>query len=179
MVDDAERRAVLDAWFRAYSARVLAYLLHRTDPQTAQDVLQEVFVTAYGKADQIADPPVGWLFGTARRQLANRQRGFRRQDQLIARLMDEVGRERDSEAYELKQAFAMTLATVPRADREVLTLTGWYGLTPAEAAEALGCSVSAYGVRLHRARRRLAAALEAAGYRGATPAGRLAEALRG
>jgi RNA polymerase sigma-70 factor (ECF subfamily) len=179
LVDDAERRAVLDAWFRAYSARVLAYLLHRTDPQTAQDVLQEVFVTAYGKADRIADPPVGWLFGTARRLLANRQRGFRRQDQLIARLMDEVGREQDSDAYELKQAFAMTLATVPRGDREVLTLTGWYGLTPTEAAEALGCSVSAYGVRLHRARRRLASALEAAGYRGATPAGRLAEALRG
>ena len=74
MVNDAERRAILDAWFRAYSARVLAYLMHRTDPQTAQDVLQEVFVTAYGKADRIADPPVGWLFGAARRLLANRQR---------------------------------------------------------------------------------------------------------
>jgi DNA-directed RNA polymerase specialized sigma24 family protein len=48
-VDDAERRAVTDEWFRAYSARVLAYLLHRTDPQTAQDLLQEVFVTAFAK----------------------------------------------------------------------------------------------------------------------------------
>lgn len=178
-MDDAERRAVLDAWFRAYSPRVLAYLLHRTDPQTAQEVLQEVFVTAYSKADQIADPPLGWLFGTARRLLANRYRGFRRQDQLIVRLIDDVGRERKDESFELKQAFAVTLATVPPADREVLTLTGWYELTPAQAAEALGCSVSAYAVRLHRARRRLAAALEAAGYRGATPAGRLAEALRG
>jgi RNA polymerase sigma-70 factor (ECF subfamily) len=178
-VDDARKREVLDEWFRSYAGRVLSYLLHRTDPQTAQDVLQEVFVSAYGKADQIADPPVGWLFGTARRLLANRQRGFRRQDRLIERLMDEVGRVQDTEAFELKLAFAMTLATVPRADREVLTLTGWYGLTPTEAAEALGCSVSAYGVRLHRARRRLASALETAGYRGATPAGRLAEALRG
>jgi RNA polymerase sigma-70 factor (ECF subfamily) len=178
-VDDAERRAVLDAWFRAYSARVLAYLLHRTDPQTAQEVLQEVFVTAYGKVEQIADPPLGWLFGTARKLLANRHRGFRRQDQLIARLMEDVGQEQNEESFELKQAFAVTLTTVPAADREVLTLTGWYGLSPAQAAEALGCSVSAYGVRLHRARGRLAAALEAAGYRGTTPAGRLAEALRG
>jgi RNA polymerase sigma-70 factor (ECF subfamily) len=178
-VDDAERRAVIDAWFRAYAARVHAYLLHRADPQTAQDVLQEVFVTAFGKADQIPDPPLGWLFGTARRLLANRFRGFRRHDQLIARLMNDVGQESDPETYELKQAFAQTLATLPSSDREVLTLTAWYDLTLLQAAEALGCSASAYGVRLHRARKRLAVALEAAGYRGATPAGRLAEALRG
>jgi RNA polymerase sigma-70 factor, ECF subfamily len=178
-VDDAERRAVLDRWFRAYAARVLSYLLHRTDHQTAQDVLQEVFVTAFSKVDQVPDPPLGWLFGTARRLLANRYRGGRRHDELIARLMDDVGDEADAETYELKQAFAQTLATLSAGDREVLTLTGWYGLTPAQAAEALGCSASAYAVRLHRARKRLAAALDAAGYRGATPAGQFAEALRG
>jgi RNA polymerase sigma-70 factor, ECF subfamily len=145
----------------------------------AQDVLQEVFVTAFGKADQIPDPPLGWLFGTARRMLANRFRGARREYQLIARLMDDVGSEPDSDTYELKQAFAQTLATLRSADREILTITGWYGLTPTQAAEALGCSASTYGVRLHRARKRLAAALDAAGYRGATPAGQFAEALRG
>jgi RNA polymerase sigma-70 factor (ECF subfamily) len=178
-VDDAERRAVIDGWFRAYAARVLGYLLHRTDPQTAQDVLQEVFVTAFGKADQVPDPPLGWLFGTARRLLANRLRSLRRQSQLVARLMADVGQESDPDSYELKQAFALTLATLPAADREVLTLTGWYGLTPLQAAEALGCTPSAYAVRLHRARKRLAQALADAGYRGNTPAGQFAEALRG
>ena len=69
-MDDAERRAVVDRWFRTDAARVLGYLLHRTDPQTAQDVLQEVFVTAFGKADQVPEPALGWLFGTARRLLA-------------------------------------------------------------------------------------------------------------
>lgn len=178
-MDDAERRAVIDEWFRAYAGRVLAYLLHRTDPQTAQDVLQEVFVTAFVKAAQVPDPPTGWLFGTARRLLANRYRGFRRHDQLIARLMDDVGAEPDPDTYELKQAFAHTLAMLPSADREVLTLTGWYDLTPHQAAEALGCTASAYAVRLHRARKRLATALEEAGYRGATAAGQFVAALRG
>jgi RNA polymerase sigma-70 factor (ECF subfamily) len=178
-LDDAERRAVIDEWFRAYAARVLAYLLHRTDPETAQDVLQEVFVTAFGKATQISDPPLGWLFGTARRLLANRYRRFRREDQLIARVIEGVGQEADSDAYELRQAFAQTLATLPAGDREVLTLTGWYALTPEQAAQALGCTPSAYAVRLHRARKRLAAALDAAGYRGTSAAGRFAEALRG
>ncbi|SDJ02750.1 RNA polymerase sigma-70 factor, ECF subfamily [Frankineae bacterium MT45] len=178
-MEDAERRIVTDEWFRAYSSRVLAYLLHRTDPQTAQDVLQEVFVTAFGKAEEITESPLGWLFGAARRLLANRYRGFRRHDELIARLMDDASLAADSDEIELKQAFAHTLASLPAGDREVLTLTGWYDLTPAQAAQALGCNPATYAVKLHRARKRLAAALDAAGYRGSSPAGQLAAALRG
>jgi RNA polymerase sigma-70 factor (ECF subfamily) len=181
-VDDVDRRALLDTWFRAYADRVLAYLQHRTDSQTAQDLLQEVFMIAFAKAADMPQPPIGWLFGTARRVLANRYRGRRRQDDLIARLTEaaaEPGTDVDPETGELKQAFAQTLATLSAADREVLTLTGWYDLTPTEAAEALGCSSSAYAVRLHRARKRLASALDDAGYRGDGPAAQFAEALRG
>jgi RNA polymerase sigma-70 factor (ECF subfamily) len=187
-VDDVDRHALLDTWFRAYADRVLAYLQHRTDPQTAQDLLQEVFMIAFGKAAELPQPPIGWLFGTARRVLANRYRGRRRQDELIARLTENAADCRsggaggdpavDPEA-ELKQAFAQTLATLSAADREVLTLTGWYDLTPTEAAEALGCSASAYAVRLHRARKRLASALDGAGHRGDGPAAQFAQALRG
>lgn len=178
-MDDGDRRALLDGWFRAYADRVLGYLLHRTDPQTAQDVLQEVFVIAFGKVEDIPQPPLGWLFGTARRVLANRRRGLRRHDQLIARLLEDASSEPAGENAELKEAFVQTLATLSRGDREVLTLSGWYDLTPSEAAQAVGCSASTYAVRLHRARKRLAAALDAAGYRGQSPAGQLAEALRG
>jgi RNA polymerase sigma-70 factor (ECF subfamily) len=178
-VRDDDRRALLDGWFRAYADRVLAYLQHRTDPQTAQDVLQEVFVTAFRKAGEVPEPPIGWLFGTARRLLANKHRGHRRHDQLIDRLLDDASREPDADLAEVKEAFLQTLATLSPADREVLTLTGWYDLTPSEAAAALGCTASAYAVRLHRARKRLAVALDEAGYRGDTPAGQFAEALRG
>ena len=178
-VEDVDRRALLDGWFRAYSDRVLAYLLHRTDPQTAQDLLQEVFVTAFRKAPDVPQPPIGWLFGTARRLLANKYRGRRREDQMIARLLEDIGLELDPDSAELKEAFAQTLATLSAADRDVLVLTGWYGLTPTEAADALNCTPSTYAVRLHRARKRLATALDEAGYRGDTPAGQLAEALRG
>lgn len=178
-MDDAERRDLVDEWFRSYSARVYAYLLHRTDNQTAQDVLQEVFVTAFGKAEQVTEQPLGWLFGTARRLLANRRRGSRRLDQLITRLVENVGDDFDSDEAELRLAFAQTLATLPEADREVLTLTGWYDLAPIDAAASLGCTASTYAVRLHRARKRLASELEAAGYRGASPVGQFVEALRG
>ena len=46
-------------------------------------------------------------------------------------------------------------------DRECLQLAEWEQLPPDAAAIAMGCSTSAYKVRLHRARRRLAARLTA------------------
>jgi RNA polymerase sigma-70 factor (ECF subfamily) len=177
-VDDVARRAALDEWFRMYGDRVLAYLLHRTDADTAQDVLQEVFVTAFRKAHVVPDPPVGWLFGTARRLLANASRGNRRRDRLAERMAEAAVITDDIELAELRGAFATTLTALPPGDREVLTLSAWYHLTADEAAQALGCSRNAYGVRLHRARKRLAEHLERLGYVGPSPSGRLAEAWR-
>ena len=75
------------------------------DPQTAQDVLQEVFVTAFRKADDVPRPPIGWLFGTARWLFANKHRGNRRYDGLIARLLDDVIQEADAAVAEVKEAF--------------------------------------------------------------------------
>ena len=178
-MDDVARRALLDEWFRAYGDRVLAYLLHRTDAETAQDVLQEVFVTAFRKAAVVPDPPIGWLFGTARKLLANTVRGSRRRDRLAERVAEAVVHTDDIELAELRGAFATTLTALPPSDREVLTLSAWYHLTPDEAAMALGCSRNAYAVRLHRARKRLADHLERTGYTGPSPAGRLAVALEG
>jgi RNA polymerase sigma-70 factor (ECF subfamily) len=52
------------------------------------------------------------------------------------------------------------LARLPEAECEALTLIVWEGLTPQQAAVALGCSAVAVRVRLHRARRRLAREFE-------------------
>ena len=162
-MDDVARRARLDAWFRAYGDRVLAYLLHRTDRQTAEDVLQEVFVTAFRRAAEVPEPPIGWLLGTARRMLANSSRGERRRDRLAARVGagPVVSAASDDDAGDV---VAAALAELSARDREVLTLSAWYELTAEEAAQALGCSPAAYAVRLHRARHRLADRLRAAGY---------------
>ncbi|MEV0758368.1 sigma-70 family RNA polymerase sigma factor, partial [Streptosporangium sp. NPDC050280] len=55
------------------------------------------------------------------------------------------------------------LAGLSEADKEILTLTTWHGLSTTEAAEVLGCTKAAFFVRLHRARRRLQSAIEATG----------------
>lgn len=167
-MDEAQRHARLESWFRAHGDAVLAYLLHRTDPDTAQDVLQEVFVIAFRKAALVPDPPIGWLVGTARRVLANTVRGQRRRDQLAERVAFHAPRE-DAGDTDGATEVAAALAHLSPADREVLTLSAWYGLSADEAAQALDCSGSAYRVRLHRARHRLAERLAADAAAATTP----------
>jgi RNA polymerase sigma-70 factor (ECF subfamily) len=47
------------------------------------------------------------------------------------------------------------LAELPANDREVLVLTAWEQLTPAEIAVVLGVPAATVRTRLHRARNRL------------------------
>jgi RNA polymerase sigma-70 factor, ECF subfamily len=163
-VDDVARHARLDAWFRAHGDRVLAYLLHRTDRQTAEDVLQEVFVTAFRRAADVPEPPIGWLLGTARRLLANATRGDQRRTRLAVRVAGQASHDIAADDDGVGDVVASALSELSARDREVLTLSAWYELSAEQAAQALGCSPAAYNVRLHRARHRLADRLRAAGY---------------
>lgn len=58
-------------------------------------------------------------------------------------------------------AVTRALQTLTERDREALLLVAWEDLTPSQAARALGVNATAFRVRLLRARRRLAASLEA------------------
>ena len=49
---------------------------------------------------------------------------------------------------------------VSEADKEVLRLVAWEGVSPAEGAFVFECSVTTFKVRLHRARRRLVRLLD-------------------
>lgn len=164
-MQDAVRRDLVDGWYCSYADRVLAYLLHRTDRDTAEDVLQEIFATAYRRAERIREPVPAWLFGTARRVLSNQRRSAVRQ----AALTDRVTRRPSAPASvgvadDAHPEVAAAFAELSPGDQEIITLTYWYGLTGAKAAAAVGCSARTYAVRLHRARQRLAGSLDAAGF---------------
>ena len=106
-----------------------------------------------------------WLFGIARRVHANAERAERRRSQLRRRLaaqpasVPEVPPSAGGEA----EAIARALAALSPSDRELLLLTGWEELTPAQIAQLLNRPAPLISRRLHRARRRFAAALTAAG----------------
>lgn len=59
-----------------------------------------------------------------------------------------------------REAALQALAGLPEADRELLTLIAWQGLSARQAAQVLGCTTATLTVRLYRARRRLESALE-------------------
>ncbi len=158
---DDERK--LELLFTDHADEVLTYLRHRTDHDSAQEVLIEVFVVAWRKLDQVPVEPRGWLYAVARRVLANHVRSQGRTAALLERLIDEcriAPAEGDPQDTVARHHLLTLLAGLAEQDREVLLLAGWYELSGAAAAQVLGCTRAAYAVRLHRARRRLRAAMD-------------------
>ncbi len=158
-MDDDQRRARLEGLFAGYAAVVLAYARRRADSATADDVLSEVFVIAWRRLEQVPVEPVPWLLACARHVLAHAHRGEHRRAALVARLA--AIPQRTAPAAELSDGgLGRALAGLSERDREVLLLVAWEGLSARQAAAVLDCSPRTFSMRLHRARRRLAAALE-------------------
>jgi hypothetical protein len=63
----------------------------------------------------------------------------------------------EAEARADQAAAASALLQLSAPDRDILLALSWDGLSTPELAEVLGCSVASAYVRVHRARRRLAA----------------------
>jgi RNA polymerase sigma-70 factor (ECF subfamily) len=153
-----------DRFRRLYRANVeslLAYALRRVgQPEDAADVVAETFLVAWRRSrDLPADDEVRlWLYGVARRVLANHHRGgVRRErlgDRLRQRLRVAVAPDPGTEVPE-RLTVRAALARLGDLDREVLALTFWEGLEPREAAVVLGVSAAAVRTRLTRARSRL------------------------
>jgi RNA polymerase sigma factor (sigma-70 family) len=144
---------LFDAHFRSVSA----YALRRTPPAEADDVVAETFLVAWRRLEELPENPKPWLLGVARRVLANQRRAGRRRGALAERIADEAtdGHDRRSRPPVLE-----ALSRLSEPDREALLLVAWDGLSTAEGALALGCSQTAFKVRLHRARARLRAELD-------------------
>lgn len=131
------------------------FLLRRTDPATADDVLSDTLLVAWRRRSEMPDPALPWLFGVARNVLANAQRAQRRQRRVagkVATLDPPV--EATPEAGDDADLHA-ALAELSETDREVIRLWAWEQLTPGEIATVLEITPNAASVRLHRAREKL------------------------
>jgi RNA polymerase sigma factor (sigma-70 family) len=128
------------------------------------DVVAEVFAIAWRRLADIPPPPADrfWLYGTARWVIARRHRSAGRLRNLLGRLA--------AERYPTQQPPAgasdpatervlAALATLKATDREALLLVYWEHLSYAEAAQVLGCSANAVGIRVHKAKARMRALL--------------------
>ena len=137
--------------------RVLGYLARRAEPAAdAPDIYQEVLVTTWRRLRSVpADDSdaLGWMFGVARRCLANHRRGVVRRLAATERLRTLV--DTAVQLTESDELVQQTLDALTLDDRELLTLVYWDGLSTEEAARALSINSATARKRLQRARQRL------------------------
>ena len=160
---ETERRQRFDALFATYSSDIVAYCGWRAGASDAQDAAAEVFLTAWRRLDELPEGDAArvWLYATARRVIANQRRSTRRRAALQERLAVEASTAPHALPTDHEESLVYeALHRLGPRDREVLLLSEWEGLTPAQIASVVGClTVTARG-RLHRARRRFRAVFE-------------------
>jgi RNA polymerase sigma-70 factor, ECF subfamily len=153
------RRERFEALFRRHVGAVTAYAMRRIGPGAADDVVSETFLVAWRRLEDVPHDALPWLYSVARRALANAYRSRSRGEALTSRLADAVqaGLPASDVAEDVLERRIMRQAfdTLRPAERELLMLVAWDGLSNEHAAKSLEISVETFAVRLHRARKHL------------------------
>jgi RNA polymerase sigma factor (sigma-70 family) len=161
-VDDRQR---FERVYAGHYDAVLRYCVRRTQREDALDAAAETFMVAWRRR---ADMPPGrelpWLYGVARRVLANQWRSAHRLRSATFRLrvVDDGSASEPEPQLVQSQENSDLVAAVARLrpdDQEVLRLAGWEELDRSEIASILGCTPNAVSKRLNRALDRLASEL--------------------
>jgi RNA polymerase sigma factor (sigma-70 family) len=146
---------------------LMGYFARRCrDPQTVADLTSETFVRAvdgFAKFDPRRGSDRAWLFGIAAHVFARHCAQSAGSREAVARLgghrpldgdeIDELAERIDAERD--GRALMRRCEQLPAVERAAIELVDLEGLTPQEAAVALGVSRVAFRKRLSRARSRL------------------------
>ena len=143
--------------FQHLAPEIHRYLRRRVDSD-ADDVLAEVFVVAWRRRRDLPEVSLrkAWLYGVARRLIRAKARSAARSSATFAAVTQQ-GHDGSTSDEERESTVRRALDSLTAVDRDLITLTVWEGLPVAEAAFSLGMRPGAARVRLHRARKRLAA----------------------
>lgn len=143
----------LERLYREQGARLWRSITLSTGSRdVADDAVAEAFAQAIARGDAIHDP-AAWIWRAAFRIAAG---------ELKERSMAGLTTIQDSEdAPEPVVDLVRALATLTPHQRTAVVLADYAGYPHREIARILGSSVSAVGVHVHRARRRLRRLLEA------------------
>jgi RNA polymerase sigma-70 factor (ECF subfamily) len=129
-----------------YSRMVHAILLGRVPRRDAEDLVQDVFVSAYTRIRELREPAAfgGWLATIAR----NRATDYLRQSRDQVELPDELpgGDPIEAETFALLEI----VRKLPDAYRETLLMRLVEGMSGNEIAERSGLTPASVRVNLHR-----------------------------
>ncbi len=154
--DAGEDAARFDELFRKnYRVIRRAARARIADQVEADDIAADVFAAAWRRrrdADHVFTLP--WLYTTLRHRVGVEYRRRERSDNRLRAVEDRL--RADAAAASDRELVRETVRLLPEAERTLLSMWFWEGMTGAEMAEVLGCSVEAVHVRVHRSKRKLA-----------------------
>jgi RNA polymerase sigma-70 factor (ECF subfamily) len=156
---ESDALAAIRELYERHAGQVHGYVRRRSNRDVAEEVTQQVFLVAWRRHSDVPDDALPWLYGVARRALADQRRGAMRRLRLRERLRG-GSREQLATPDLDDDGLSGALRRLSEGDREVLLLRYWEDLDPARIARVIGCSRRAASVRLHRARGRLRRELE-------------------
>jgi RNA polymerase sigma-70 factor (ECF subfamily) len=156
--------------YRSHVRRVYGFLARRVGPSLAEDITAQTFLevwSGWNRFDSDRGSETAWVFGIA----ANLLRRHRRRENAQLRAYARAGA--DPTTVDFDEAgvvdrvtvragwsqVATVLAALSDTDRNILTLTGWAGLSYEEVAFALQVPIGTVKSRLNRARAKLGQAL--------------------
>jgi RNA polymerase sigma-70 factor (ECF subfamily) len=163
---DSEQFAAL---YDRYADQLYRYAYRRVGPEFAEDVVADAFLAAFRRRrdyDLARSDARPWLFGIVTKEIARRHRAEQARyralartdtDQIVPGFADRVAAEVSAEA--VRGALAEAVGRLTPADRDVLLLIAWSGLSYEEVAETLRIKVGTVRSRLHRARQQVRGAL--------------------
>jgi len=127
-----------------------------SDPATAEDLLQDVFVKIQTRLDKLEDPAKlpSWLYLITRNTIIDHYR-TRKETTDVSDSLPAEPPEDDAEMAGLNAVFRRMVHRLPKPYRDALVLTEFEGLTQKELAERLDISLSGAKSRVQRAREQL------------------------
>lgn len=141
--------------YRRYAPDVFRFALYLSgDRHSAEDITSETFVRAWTSPEPIRTATVkSYLLTIARHLHLQGLRRSRRHVELDETLRDpRPGPHAEAERSSQLDAVLAELGRLPEVDRAALLLRAVEGLPYDEIAQALGISLSAVKVKIHRAR---------------------------
>jgi RNA polymerase sigma-70 factor, ECF subfamily len=151
-------RSAFGRLYALYSRMVHAIAIARVGPADADDIVQDVFLTAMKQLHALRDESAfgGWLATIAR----NRANGHHRAAVDVVELPEELPREATQEEEREARHVMATIRALPVAYRETLMMRLVEGMTGPEIAERTGLTPDSVRVNLHRGMKLLREQLE-------------------
>ena len=144
--------------YERYAKDVYRFALYLSGrPAQAEDITSETFVRVFTSRDTIRTATVkAYLFAIARNLHIDARRWGKHEAELKGEILDRSpGPQLQAESRESLTIVLEALQTLPEKDRAALLMRAQDGMPYEEIAAALGISLAAAKVKVHRARFRI------------------------